>query len=92
MALSTREQWERARAGGRTRYLWLAGVAQRGLPMGVVVAVAAEVLTDRAIPESFLSLRFAFTLVAGVTLFSLSGCIRAATQWRLAERRFGGTR
>ena len=90
MSLSTREQWERARAGGRTRYLWLAGAVQRGLPMGVVVALAAEVVTERELPGSLLSLRFAFTLVAGVALFSLSGCIRAATQWRLAERRFGG--
>ncbi len=91
MGLSNREEWDRVRVRGRTRYLVLAGVVQRGLPMGVVVALAVEVLTGRPVPDSFVSLRFAFTVLAGVSFFSLSGCIRAATQWRLAERRFEGS-
>jgi hypothetical protein len=88
--ISSREDWDRVRAGGRTRYLILAGVVQRGLPMGVVVALAVEVLTGRPVPDSLASVRFVLTLLAGTSLFSLSGCIRAAAQWRLAERRFGG--
>lgn len=90
MKIASREEWERIRSRGRTRYLVAAGVLGRGLPMGVVVALAVEVLTGRPLPESLLSLRFVLTLLAGIALFSLSGCIRAATLWRLAERRFGG--
>lgn len=90
MRLSDREQWDRVRARGRTRYLVLRGFVRRGLPMGVVVALAVEVLTGRPVPDSLLSARFVLTVLAGVALFSLSGCIRAATEWRLAERRFGG--
>jgi hypothetical protein len=86
--LSNRDEWERVRAGGRTRYLVLTGVVRRGLPMGVVVALAVEVLTGRPVPDSLASARFVFMVFAGITLFSLSGCIRAAAQWRLAERRF----
>ena len=90
MQLSSREEWDRVRARGRTRYLVLVGVVRRGLPMGVLVAFAVEVLTGRPVPDSLLSPRFVLTVLAGVALFSLSGCIRAAAQWRLAERRFGG--
>jgi hypothetical protein len=88
MRLSNRDEWDRVRVRGRARYLVLTGVVQRGLPMGVVVALAVEVLTGRPVPDSLVSARFVFTVFAGVALFSLSGCIRAATQWRLAERRF----
>ena len=90
MRLSNREEWHRVRERGRTRYLVLTGVVQRGLPMGVVVALAVEVLTGRPVPDSLVSARFVFTVLAGAALFSVSGCIRAAAQWRLAERRFGG--
>jgi hypothetical protein len=57
--LSTREEWDRVQARGRTRYLVLAGVVRRGLPMGVLVAFAVEVLTGRPVPDSLLSPRAA---------------------------------
>jgi hypothetical protein len=87
--ITRREDWETIRARGRPRFLLMAGVLGRGLPMGLVVALAIEIVTGEPIPDSLLSQRFAFRLALAIAVFSLSGCLSAAMTWRLYEKKFG---
>lgn len=84
-----RREWERMRAQGRTRFVLLSGVLGRGLPLGLVVAVAIQILTGEPLPESLLGAGFLARALLAVAVFSVSGCLSAYTTWRLHQRRFG---
>ena len=84
-----RREWERMKARGRTRFVLLSGVLGRGLPLGLVVAVAIQILTGEPLPDSLASPTFVGRALLAVAVFSASGCLSAYTAWRLHERRFG---
>lgn len=89
MEIRTPGDWEKIRARGKVRFVLLSGVVGRGLPMGLVIVLAIELLTGEPIPQSLVSWRFVLRTLLAVALFSVSGCISAAAAWRLAEKRFG---
>ena len=83
------EEWEKIKAGGRTRFLLLFGVVGRGIPMAVAFLILFLYLEGRAFDASLLRdthvwLRF---LLAAV-LFSLGGVASSYARWRAMELRF----
>lgn len=89
MRLHSREDWAKIRTLGRGRYLFRYGVAGRGIPMGIVVALLIELWDPSgAMPDALLEARFLGRLLLAVAVFSASGCISALANWRVHERRF----
>lgn len=86
--IRSREEWERIRAQGRARFVVMTGIVARGIPMGIVVALAIEILTGEPIPDSLWSARFGWRLLLAMAVFSASGSLSAFMNWRLYERRF----
>lgn len=76
------------RERGEPRFLLMRGVLGRGLPMGVLLAVALELYVGSPFPEAFSTAAFWGRLALCVGVFSASGCVSAHAQWRLLERRF----
>jgi len=83
-----KEEWDRVRARGKGAFLLKTAVLGRGLPMGVITAVAIQVYLGGRLPEAFLSWAFAGRLLLAVSVFSLSGCLAANASWSLHERRY----
>lgn len=82
------EAWTRVRARGRGAFLLRTGVLGRGLPMGVVTALAIQVYLGGPLPDAFLAWTFAGRLLLAVAVFSVSGCVAANANWNLHERRY----
>jgi hypothetical protein len=87
MRVRQREQWQRIRSKGRARFVFVSGVVGRGLPVGLAISLAIEIVTGEPIPDSLASWRFAGRTLLAVAVFSISGCLTALTAWRLQERR-----
>jgi hypothetical protein len=88
MRLRQREEWEQIRSRGRARFVFVSGVVGRGLPVGLAISLAIEIVTGEPIPESLASWRFAGRTLLAVAVFSISGCLTAHAAWRVHERRF----
>jgi hypothetical protein len=89
MRLHSKEDWAKIRTQGRGQYLIRYGVAGRGLPMGIVVALLIELWDPSgAMPDALLEARFLGGLLLAVAVFSASGCISALANWRVHESRF----
>lgn len=73
---------------GERHFLLMRGVLGRGVPMGVLLAVALELAVGAPFPEAFSTTAFWGRLALCVGVFSASGCVSAHAQWRLLERRF----
>ena len=93
MALGTtqRSEWEKLKAGGRTRYLLLFGVVGRGLPMAAVFLIVFLYLEGRSFDTALLrdfGVWWRFLLAA--LLFSVGGIASSYSRWRAMELRFEG--
>ena len=89
MRIHSREEWAKLRTEGRGRYLFRYGVAGRGIPMGIVVALLIELWDPSgAMPDALLEARFLGRLLLAVAVFSASGCISGLANWKVHERRF----
>jgi hypothetical protein len=82
------DEWESVRAKGKASFLFRHGFLGRGLPLGVLVAVAIEAALGSPWPEALWSAPFLTRLLACMTVFTASGCLRANLQWNLYERRY----
>jgi hypothetical protein len=80
--------WEEVRARGLRAFVLRYGVLQRGVPLGVFVAVLLEIGLGHPLPDAFWTPAFAGRLLLGVVVFSLSGSISARMIWNATERRF----
>lgn len=76
------------RARGKADFLLRYGFLRRGLPLGVLAAVALEGAFGGAFPETLWSPLFLIRLVACVAVLTASGCVTANFQWSVHERRF----
>ena len=86
---TTRAEWEKVKAGGRTRFLLLFGVLGRGIPMAAVFFIVFLYLEGRSFDASLLAdgkewLRF----LLAAALFSLGGIASSYARWRAMELRF----
>jgi len=86
----TREEWQVLEARGKRWFLLRYGVLGRGLPLGLLCALAVEASLGGDFPEALRSPRFLRTLALGVAVFSASGSLTANVTWNLYARRFGG--
>jgi hypothetical protein len=83
----SRQEWERIRAGGRTRYVLTRGVLGRGVPMALLVAIGIELYLGGSFPEALTTPGFLGRLLLGLALFSASGILTARLAWNVHERR-----
>ncbi len=84
-------EWERVREAGRFRFLLRYGFLGRGLPLGVLTALAVSLYNA---DESSLVLllqgpSFYLMLLFCVAVFTASGALAANANWTLHERRYG---
>jgi hypothetical protein len=84
------EEWPSVRARGKTNFLLRYGFLGRGLPLGVLVAIAIEAALGSPWPDALTSAPFVTRLLALVAVFTASGCMRANFQWNLYEKRYAG--
>jgi hypothetical protein len=84
------DEWPAVRARGKNDFLLRYGFLRRGLPLGVVVALAIEGGLGSEFPDALSSTRFLLRLVLSVAVLTLSGCISASFTWNVQERRFAG--
>lgn len=80
-------EWSSVRARGKNAFLLRYGVVGRGLPLGVLCAVAIEAALGTAFPDTLWSPPFLLRLASLVAVFSVSGCMRANLTWNLHEKR-----
>jgi hypothetical protein len=83
------EEWARVRERGRLRYVLGHALVQRGLPFGILAALAIEYLLGEKLPGALWHLAFLGRLVLAVGVFTLSGCVWANANWRIHERHYG---
>lgn len=83
-------EWPAVRARGKNDFLLRYGFMRRGLPLGLVVALALEGGFGGELPEALWSAMFLLRLVLCVAVFTLSGCISASAAWNVHERRSAG--
>jgi hypothetical protein len=81
------EEWAGVRAKGKPAFLLRYGVIGRGLPLGIVVALAIEVSLGGAFPAALTSPAFLGRLALCVAVFSATGCLNANLSWNAHERR-----
>lgn len=83
------EEWSRIRERGKPAFLIRHGFLGRGLPLGLIVALAIEATVGGSFPESLREPGFWGRLLFAVAVFTTSGCVTAHFHWRLHERRHG---
>ena len=86
----TAAEWPAVRARGKNDFLLRYGFLRRGLPLGVVVALAIEGGLGGQFPDALWNASFLLKLVFSVAVLTLTGCISASLTWNLQERRFAG--
>lgn len=84
----TREEWERALARGRRRFLLENGVLRRGLPLGLFLAVALELYLGGRFPDALGHAGFWGRLALCAGVFSTSGVLRSLAIWNAYRRRY----
>jgi hypothetical protein len=84
------DEWPSVRARGKTDFLLRYGFLGRGLPLGVLAAVAIEGWLGGEFPDALWSAPFLLRLLLSVAVLTLSGCIGANLNWNLHEKRFAG--
>ena len=84
------EEWQAIRARGKSQYILRNGVLGRGLPLGVLCAVALEMALGHELPDALATAGFAGRLLLAVSVFSISGSLSARMTWNIHERRFSG--
>jgi hypothetical protein len=81
------EQWPEVRAKGKASFLFRYGFLARGLPLGVVAALAVEAALGGSFPDALASPGFLARLAFCIAVMTLSGCVAANFNWNLHERR-----
>ena len=82
-----RVEWKELKARGKRAFV-IQGGLRRGLPMGVALAVAVEVIQGHPLPDALGTGSFLGRALLACALFSVGGCLTAAAQWRALEQRF----
>ena len=86
--IRTRDEWEQALARGRRKFLIQNGVLQRGLPLGIALAVVLELYLGGTFPDFLRSPPFWGRVALCVAIFSTSGVLRALAVWNAYRRRY----
>ena len=81
------EEWREVRTKGKGIFLLRYGFLGRGLPLGVVAAVAIESALGSPLPDALTSTPFFARLFFCVSVMTASGCFAAHFNWNLHERR-----
>lgn len=77
------------RERGEGAFLLRHGFLGRGLPLGLIVAVAVELSLGASFPEALREPGFWGRLAFAVAVFTVSGCVASHYNWRVHERRYG---
>lgn len=85
------DEWREVREKGRGAFLFRYGFLGRGLPLGVVAAIAIESARGGPIPEALTGTPFLALLFFCVAVMTASGCFAAHFNWNLHERRHAGS-
>lgn len=83
------EEWARVRQQGRLRYVLGHALLHRGLPFGIITALAIEFYLGDKLPAALWHLAFLGRLAIAVGVFTASGCVWANANWRIHERHYG---
>ncbi len=84
------EEWAKVREEGRAPFLLRYGLLGRGLPLGVITAIAVDVFRGAQFPDLLQTGSFYGLLAFCVAVFTASGCLGANANWIVHERRHGG--
>lgn len=82
-----KDQWEEVRQKGKMPFVLRHALLGRGLPLGVITAIAISVYRGSAFPDLLQTLDFYGLVVFCVAVFTLSGSIAANANWSVHERR-----
>ena len=74
-----RKRWERIRAKGRKRFIWLTGVVAWGIPTGLLWSAGMSWFMRWSLPS---------ILPMALIVFSIGGYWFGATMWRQMEDRY----
>jgi hypothetical protein len=84
-----RAEWERIRRTGVWPHALRRGLA-RGIPMGIVIIVALELIQGRKLGLDLLrEPEVLGRLALAIVLFSLGGVVSTYARWRALDLRFG---
>jgi hypothetical protein len=81
------EEWAKVREAGKMPFLLRHGFLGRGLPLGVITAIAISAYRGNPFPEAFQTLSFYGLVAFCVAVFTTSGAIAANANWVVHERR-----
>ena len=83
------EEWAKVREAGKIPFLVRYGFLGRGLPLGVITALAVDVYRGAQFPDLLQSVDFYGLLAFCVAVFTASGALGANANWIVHERRHG---
>jgi hypothetical protein len=81
------DEWQKVRAKGKGSFLLRYGFLGRGLPLGVVAALAIEGALGSPFPDALGSGPFLARLAFCIGVMTASGCVAANFNWNLHEKR-----
>ena len=80
-------EWAHVRARGKRAFLIRYGIVGRGLPLGILIAIAIEASLGGSLPGAFVKPEFLGRLLLCIGVFSATGCLNANVSWNENERR-----
>lgn len=81
------DEWREVRTKGKGAFLFRYGFLGRGLPLGLVAAIAIESVRGSPLPDALTTAPFFALLFFCVSVMTASGCFAAHFNWNLHERR-----
>ncbi len=81
------DEWRQVREAGKLPFLLRYGFLGRGLPLGVVTALAISVYQGNGFPAALQTAAFYGLVAFCVSVFTLSGSLAAHANWMVHERR-----
>lgn len=86
------DEWAEVRSRGKNAFLLRYGFLGRGLPLGLVIAVAVESLRGGSLPDSLTGAPFLSLLAFCIAVMTATGCLNANFNWNRHERLHAGKR
>jgi hypothetical protein len=89
MKVFSQSEWEAARKKGKPAFLLRYGFLERGIPLGLAVALLIEFgAYDATFPGFLSSPGFWGRLAFAIGVFTATGVMNATLNWNLHEKRF----
>lgn len=81
-------EWNKMKALGKRKYIWINGVVKWGLSMGIFMPFIGQMIDEGFILYSFTNYNFIRRLIICLIIFPIGGYIQSSITWRIYEKKY----